>query len=182
LVIGLVSSGHRPPDKAAKAFLGAHGSRVFETPPRSVLNELTYAAALARLRENEGRGLSAQSYALREKIFEVDACVESDPRIREVHPEISFTALAESPLRPKKTPSGFDQRARLLRKSGIWLSPDAFELKGVGADDVLDAGAAAWSARRIANGAARSLPTALEVDERDRPAAVRSAVPAIRPA
>lgn len=94
-----------------------------------MLNELTYAAALARLRENEGRGLSAQSCALREKIFEVDACVESDPRVREVHPEISFTALSESPLRPKKTPSGFDQRATAA-KSGIWLSPECCRLVG----------------------------------------------------
>ncbi len=103
----------------------------------------------------------------------MDACVASDGRIREVHPEVSFAALAERPLGPKKTPAGFKERTRLLRKGGIWLPPEAFESKRVGADDVLDAGAAAWSARRIANGEAKALPEAPpQLDERDRPIAI----------
>ena len=170
--VGLMANGPRPPDSAAKAFLGRHASRVFETPPRPVLEEPTYASALRRLRQQEGRGLSAQSYALRQKIFEVDESVASDGRIREVHPEVSFAALAERPLGRKKTPAGFNERARVLRKGGIWLPPEAFESKRVGADDVLDAGAAAWSARRIANGEAKALPEAPEMDERDRPIAI----------
>lgn len=81
-------------------------------------------------------------------------------------------ALAEQALGKKKTPAGFDERAALLRKGGVWLPPDAFGLKGVGADDVLDAGAAAWSARRIANGEAKSLPEGPERDEHGRPIAI----------
>lgn len=170
--IGLASRGRRSPDHAAKDFLAPHGSRVFETAPRAVLEARTYAAALARLRADEGRGFSAQSYALRDKIFEVDECARSDDRVREVHPEVSFAALAERALGRKKTPEGHADRASLLEKGGIWLPADAFKLGGVGADDVLDAGAAAWSARRIANGQAKILPEAPDPDERGRAIAI----------
>jgi predicted RNase H-like nuclease len=69
------------------------------------------------------------------------------------------------PLRHrKKSAGGALERAELLRHEGIALS-------GLGSsaraplDDVLDAAAAAWSACRIANGTAQSLPDPPEVVE-----------------
>lgn len=170
--VGLAARGLRAPDRAAKAFLGPHASRVFETGPRPVLTGLTYAVALARLRAEEGRGFSAQGYALRDKSFEVDECVAEDSRIREVHPEVSFRSMAGRPVAPKKSPPGAKHRLSLLERGGVWLPPDAFTLPGVGADDTLDAGAAAWSARRIANGEAKTLPETPDRDEQGREIAI----------
>ena len=83
----------------------------------------------------------------------------SDPRIREVHPEVSFRAMNE--LRAlryrKKSAGGALERLELLRAHGIELG-ELEAAASVPLDDVLDAGAAAWSAQRVALGAARSLP------------------------
>ena len=49
---------------------------------------------MARL---SGKGISAQSYALRVKILEVEAVAESDTRVFEVQPEVSFRAMAGKP-------------------------------------------------------------------------------------
>ncbi len=91
-------------------------------------------------------------------------------RIREVHPELSFAAMNDGePLeRSKKTEAGREERLRLLEK---WF-PDvrgALETttaKGVGMDDIVDAYAAAWSARRMAAGKATYLPQQPELDSR----------------
>ena len=58
---------------------------------------------------------------------------------------------------------------------GLLLSivvQDAPALDGVVSDDVVDAAAAAWSARRIARGAARSMPDPPERSSDGRPVAV----------
>jgi Uncharacterized conserved protein len=57
----------------------------------------------------------------------------------------------------KKSAGGAFERIEILRRHGIQLA----ELKATASaplDDVLDAGAAAWSAHRIASGVAESLP------------------------
>ncbi|MFN8104185.1 MAG: DUF429 domain-containing protein, partial [Acidimicrobiia bacterium] len=46
----------------------------------------------------------------------------------------------------------------LLAGAGIEIPDVIAEVEGVAADDVVDAAAAAWSARRFVAGAARSLP------------------------
>jgi predicted RNase H-like nuclease len=57
----------------------------------------------------------------------------------------------------KKSAAGALQRLELLRGAGIELT--ALDEAGPAPlDDVLDAGAAAWSAHRIATGSAKSLP------------------------
>lgn len=60
---------------------------------------------------------------------------------------------------PKRTWNGLAQRRACLERAGIKL-PDQLKRGGLaGADDVLDAAAAAWSAWRIGTGAAaRTLP------------------------
>lgn len=49
-------------------------------------------------------------------------------------------------------------RLRLLRRHGIALPPSLGAADPVGIDDVIDAAAAAWSARRIHEGSARRFP------------------------
>lgn len=150
----------RPADVEAKNLLGKFASSVFTTPPRLVLEAATYAEANRLSKSRFEHGISAQSYALRKKIFEVDAVACHDDRIHEVHPEVSFSVMKGAPLgHPKKTWQGQSARLRLLKAAGIVI-PD--ELGPVGAtppDDIIDAAAAAWSAVRIANGDAGCLGT-----------------------
>jgi predicted RNase H-like nuclease len=158
--IGLESELRRAVDGAARSRLGRHAPRVFSTPERDVLAFDVYADALTMLRSHGRPGVSAQAFALRKKILEVDARASTDKRIYEVHPEVSFLEMADRrPLGwPKKHPLGFLERRALLERHGIRVSDDAFRLPRVGADDILDAAAAAWTARRIAHGDARTLP------------------------
>lgn len=172
--VGLEPMPRQAADRAAKAYLRPHGMRVFMTPPREALAERTYSKALAMLRAAGLPLISAQAYALRKKILEVDKVVGPDDRVREVHPEVSFRAMnGEADLRHrKKTPWGFAERSKLLERNGVWLPGTAFELSRVGPDDVLDAAAAAWSARRIASGMGQTLPERPGTDEQGRPIAI----------
>lgn len=161
--IGLPVTGSRRADIAARARLGVRRSSVFDAPPRDVIEAEPYAAANRLSKERYGRGLSRQSYALRDKILEVDALVHHDNRIFEVHPEVTFALLAGEPLPSKKTWAGVNRRRSLLGAAGIEL-PDELGAAGVvPVDDVLDAAAAAWSADRIARGVAQPIPADAEL-------------------
>jgi predicted RNase H-like nuclease len=151
----------RQADMEARKRLLNRRSSVFLTPRREVLMEETYPAALARSLELAKAGLSRQSYALRSKILEVDELARSEPRVREVHPEVSFLEMAGHSITAwykKRTWNGLAQRRACLERAGITV-PDHMDGGGLaGADDVLDAAAAGWSAWRIATGRARTLP------------------------
>ncbi len=150
---------HRGCDAAAKVFVGPRSSSVFHTPPRAVLEAPTYREANRLSKELCGRGISAQAYALRAKILEVDPIAAADPRLVEVHPEVSFCAMKGSALAfSKKCWNGQMERRALLQSRGIEL-PNRIEDAGmVPADDLLDATAAAWSALRVQRGEAAALP------------------------
>jgi predicted RNase H-like nuclease len=163
----------RKADTEAKAFLGRAASAVFTTAPRAVLAETPFAAALARSRALTGAGISRQSYALRERILEVDALVDAGGRVREVHPEVSFRALAGGPLAAsKRTWNGLAERLALLAGAGLAPPLDARTTLRARSDDVLDAAVAAWTAGRIARGEARPLPDPPDRDELGRAVAI----------
>ena len=172
--IGLEPEPRRRADLAAKAYLGQHGARVFMTPPREALVLGSHAKALAMLEAVGLAGISAQAFALGKKILEVDKLMDGDDRVREVHPEVSFRVMnGEVDLvHRKKSPRGFAERRKLLERNGVWLPATAFDLVRVGADDVLDAAAVAWSARRIASGMGGSLPAEPGADDQGRPIAI----------
>jgi predicted RNase H-like nuclease len=164
--IGLADSGPRQADLLARKAAGPRFASVFLTPVREALLAETYAAALAVSRELTGRGISSQAYRLRAKILQVDRWRQGTlpcPVI-EAHPELSFAAMAGAPLRDSKsTWAGAVRRRQLLAAHGIGLDDD-LGLSGlrVGVDDVLDAAAVAWTARRVAAGDARRLPAVTE--------------------
>ena len=161
----------RQADVAARKFVGPAAGSVFPVPPREVLECLTYGKANAMSRELTGKGLSAQSYALRNRILEVDGRVES--RVIEVHPEASFTALAGEPLEfSKRTWNGLMLRVTLLASAGIILPADLGPTGIPAPDDIVDAAVAAWTARRFAAGKAVPLPAHPPVDERGRQVAI----------
>ncbi|MCA0330757.1 MAG: DUF429 domain-containing protein [Actinobacteria bacterium] len=162
--IGLADSGTRQADLQARAALGAAASSIFVTPVRAALEAPTQALATAANRGLGGQGVSAQAYALRPKILEVDAWVRgpgAGRRVVEVHPELSFRAMGDEPaLAPKRSWRGAAQRRALLRGQGLDLeSVDLGPVaRAAAADDVADAAAAAWTAMRLALGAAVSRP------------------------
>jgi predicted RNase H-like nuclease len=173
--LGLVETGWRAADLAAKGLLGARRSSVFLIAPRPVWRERDYTAAADRCQELTGNRLSRQAWALAPKLLEARACWLADERIHEVHPEVSFHALAGGvPVtHAKKTWRGQQQRRSLLAEAGIVL-PDALgEADRVPADDVLDAAVAAWSAHRIALGIARRIPETPEHDAEGRAVEIR---------
>jgi predicted RNase H-like nuclease len=126
---------------------------VFAAPCRAALSAATHAAASEFNREKTGRGLSQQAFGIIPKIKQVDDAITPDPQhwAFEVHPEVCFWALNQrQPMRHnKKTSDGVSERIALLRP----LFPDidrhlANRTLRVGADDLLDAAAAAWTALR----------------------------------
>ncbi|MFD5795570.1 DUF429 domain-containing protein [Streptomyces diastatochromogenes] len=164
--LGLVEKGWRAADLAARALLRARRSSVFLVAPRPAWEKSDYAAAGDRCHELTGHRLSRQAWALAPKLLEARACWLADERIHEVHPEVSFYALAGGvPLdHAKKTWRGHNARRQLLATAGLVLPDKLGEADRVPADDVLDAAAAAWSAHRIALGIAGRIPEVPEVD------------------
>jgi predicted RNase H-like nuclease len=154
--LGLLAAGWRTADLLARRALGRRGSCVFAIPPRPVWEEPRYADANRRCRELTGRGMSAQAWGLRGKLLEADEFRRAAKLpLYEVHPELSFAALAGAPLADSKhTRSGLAVRRALLTAAGIVVPPRA---RGAAEDDLLDAAAVAWSARRIAAGTAAIL-------------------------
>jgi predicted RNase H-like nuclease len=159
--IGLADSTLRQADLLARKAAGPRGASVFGTPVRPALMLADYADASALNSRLTGTGISRQAYNLRDKILQVDGWLPSALcPVVEVHPELTFAELAGAPLTDSKsTWSGAVRRRRLLADAGIEVSGD-LGLTGllVGVDDVLDAAAVAWSADRVARGAARRLP------------------------
>ncbi len=150
----------RAADVEARKLLGPRGSSVFATPPRVVLEAPSYRKANRLSKQRFDRGISAQSYALRRKIFEVDACAANDDRIYEVHPEVCFAKMNGEPLtHSKKSWHGQRARIRLLAEVGIAIPDDLGAVGRIPPDDIIDAAAAGWSAERIANGNAGCLGT-----------------------
>ncbi|MGN6521308.1 MAG: DUF429 domain-containing protein [Dokdonella sp.] len=175
--IGLSDDGPRAPDADARRFVGRHRApSVFSAPVRGVLGAATYAEALRlhRQLDREHRGLSAQAFGILPKIRAWDEALRSDPdaraRVFEIHPEVSFAALNDDVglAAGKKTVHGRKQRLALLGRvfdeTAVRALLAAVPRRAAAADDVLDAFAALWSAERIANGVARSLPPTPAVD------------------
>lgn len=165
----------RKADLEARRVVGARASSVFPTPPRVVVEAATYEEAGQRSRALIGRGISQQSFALAKKILEVESCrADAGAKLYEVHPEVSFWALAGTPLRAgKRSWTGQEERRALLEMAGIVIPTDLGRAGLVAAaDDVLDAAVAAWSGQRIASRQGRSLPDPPERDSIGRPIAI----------
>jgi predicted RNase H-like nuclease len=166
--IGLTDEGGREADFAARAFVGPRlRSTVFPAPPRWALEAPDYPAARA-LRPAGAKGVASQTFALVKRIKEVAEAVESGAPIYEVHPEVSFRALKDTPLEwAKKTSDGREERLELLEAAGIVPAPG--RVPGVTIEDVIDACAAAWSAHRVATRRAEVLPAADKMDWQPAP-------------
>ncbi len=171
--IGLPVRAGREADGLARSFVGPRRSSVFSTPPRSVLEAATYPDALEVARNLGVAGISKQSFGLAPKILEVDEVARSDERVVEVHPEVSFRAMAGQMLKySKKSWNGAAIRRELLAQHDIVLPNNLGDAGLAPVDDVLDAAAAAWTADRVARGKGVSLPSPPEELADGRKAAI----------
>ncbi|HEX2298182.1 MAG TPA: DUF429 domain-containing protein [Pseudonocardiaceae bacterium] len=159
--IGLPDNGHRQADTLARQAIGPLRSSVFVTPVRAAIEAPDHATASAHNRSLAGAGISIQAFGLKPKLLQVDQWIRhTHHRVVEAHPEVSFAELAGAPLELRKhTWAGAERRLRLLAEAGITLTGDLGDAGTQAAvDDVLDAAACAWTARRVARGEARSRP------------------------
>ena len=169
--IGLADDGPRACDVAARARLGRAGSSVFPAPVRAVLGTDDYTEARRiSVAATGGTSLSAQAFQLVRSIRSLDEALGDPPagHVVEVHPELAFRALDRAVTDPKGTARGLAQRLAALRPV---MDVDAALLAApprVPAVDALDACAAAWSARRVADGAAECVGDGSR-DARGRP-------------
>ena len=162
--IGLID-GSRACDVAARKLLGQpRGSSVFPAPCRAALYAKNHREASTTNLQETGRGLSQQAWGIAPKIKEVDDAITPDCQqwAFEVHPEVCFWALNQRcPMKHnKKTKDGAAERMSVLRA----VFPDlerhlANRPPRVGADDLLDAAAAAWTALRLHTGEALPICT-----------------------
>jgi predicted RNase H-like nuclease len=159
--LGLPARGWRRADVEAARALGRQRASVFRVPPAPVWAAGSYPEAVAVCRElTGGAGFSIQAWGLRERLREANACwTAGHYPLFEVHPEVSFRALAGVDTLPsKKRWAGQVARRRALERAGIVVPDDIGEAGRAAPDDVLDAAAAAWTALRIARGEAGSHP------------------------
>ena len=158
--LDLVAAARRRADVEARSFIGVRRSSVFDALPADVLEHDTYAEALDHCRATYEKGISRQSYALRAKTMDARAAKDLGVPVVEVHPEVSFTAMAGGELPyAKKTWNGQATRLQLLAEAGLQLPEELPRATGVvPPDDIIDAAAAAWSAWRVAAGSALTLP------------------------
>jgi predicted RNase H-like nuclease len=172
--LGLLDAGWRTADEAAAGRIGRRRSSVFRVPPRTVWHQEEYPTANRFCRELTGAGFSVQAFGLRKKLLEANDLLDAGHgRLYEVHPEVSFRAMAGADLPyPKHTWAGHVSRRRLLAGAGVDLPDDLGTAGRAAPDDVLDAAAAAWSAHRIAIGRGVPLPDPPQTNERGQRLAI----------
>lgn len=171
-------AGGRGPENAARRHLGPRQSSVFSIPSRRAVYARDYgeACALALQTSTPPRKVSKQGFMLFEKIREIDAVMSPAlaGRVFEVHPELALWRLngGVAMRTPKKikgrvNPDGLAERRVLLEERGF--PPDFFTAPlpaGVGADDRIDAAAAALIAVRLLRGEAQPFPDEPARDEK----------------
>lgn len=161
--IGLpdIARNGRGCDGEARRRLKGKASSVFPAPARPTLQARDHgeASAINRKFSDPSHGISAQAYNILAKIAEVDGLISPSlqNRIREVHPELCFYAMnGDASVREKKREAdGHERRVALLRANGFpfdRIQQPAAPRRHWRLDDLIDACACAWSARRIRDG------------------------------
>jgi predicted RNase H-like nuclease len=171
--LGETVPGDRAAERAARRYLGPRCSTIFTPPPLAAAVD-DYAAARRAALDATGKSISKQAWHLLPKMLDAVPHWRRDPRrLREVHPECAFAAMAGAPLTTRKrTDEGRAERLALLAAQGITGVERAPVPRGARPDDVVDAAAVAWTAHRVATGLAHSLPDPPELDAAGRPVAV----------
>lgn len=171
--IGFPSDTVRSCEAQARKYIGARRSSVFPVPCREAVMTDDYREACEINARVLGKKFSKQAFMLFPKMREIDAAItpQIQSRMFEVHPEVAFCAMNNDRPLPhsKKTADGAELRRALLLAGGFpfsrlqhphWKKSQATD------DDILDACACCWSARRIATGDHLTFPAIPELDAR----------------
>ena len=180
----LRGGGARRCDTEARRALGSRRASVFPAPDRDWVEaarsagEDAYARARELARRHTGRSISVQAFNIAPRVLAIDEALRASPgwrdAVHEVHPELAFQVMYGEPLdQSKKSSVGSALRWFLLARAlaPLGLAAEVARLRrarrprGCLEDDVLDACAAAWTARRIVEGTALALPVDAPVDE-----------------
>ena len=168
--IGLTETGPRPNDMETRRFLGPiRGTSVMPAPIRPAATAKTHREADAIRKAVEGKGVAIQAYGIYAKVAEVDALMRSSEKARktvvEVHPEVSFALWSGAPVvAKKKTAEGAAIRRALVEAEFGPVPAHGYPSRILQKDDVLDAFAALWTARRIEAGTARTFGGELDAE------------------
>lgn len=165
--IGFAVDGDREAERLARARLGRRASTLFPSPAHAVLAIDDWPEALAVNRTLTGKGFSKQAYHLLAGSRAVRAALQpaEQPWAIEVHPESTFVAMnGGTPLFSKHTGEGHDQRVELITSLVAADAVDRIAAAGAPSVDGLDAYAAAWTARRLAQGRAEILGSGTDPD------------------
>jgi predicted RNase H-like nuclease len=175
--IGFPKQSGRTVDKIARKILKGKASSIFSVPARAAIEpeyQTYHNACLVNLQNsNPPQKFSKQSFFIFPKMRELDHLMTPllQARVHEVHPELSFAAMnkGQAVLSKKSQSEGRQERITLLNASGFpWsqLPSSTYLKKHVADNDIVDACACAWSARRILEGEAVTIPDQPEKDER----------------
>jgi predicted RNase H-like nuclease len=168
--IGLHDAGRRACDVEARRLLGPRHNSVFTAPIRPMLIAESWEEAAAIRSAVEGKRCSRQLFGILPLIRSVDARMSPalQERIREGHPEVSFTFMSGTPMAHHKSrAAGRAERLELLRHEFTDLDQRIAGFGRPGAvTDILDACALLWTARRVRDGTCCVLPAEPEVDPR----------------
>jgi predicted RNase H-like nuclease len=175
--IGLSDNQPRACDVAARRLLGTpRASSVFPAPCRPAVAASTWREASESNAVACGKRLSQQSWAILQRIKDVDQLMTPalQASVREAHPEVTFAVISRSGHgleHKKKSLAGRQQRQQALSElvPEIDVADVRMQLgrRGVGADDILDAVACLVTAIRLVSGNATTLPAdVVEYDAR----------------
>ena len=155
----------RQADQLARKLLSKKASSVFTAPTPEMLDQPNYEKASLVSKRLFGKSMSLQSWYLFPKIKDVQTMIHhEDIQIYEIHPELSFRAMNNEQviLESKKSHEGFAIRNSLLTqhfKNFIFEEiRRQYARKDVMDNDILDALAVLWSAKRIQANQASYLP------------------------
>ena len=159
----------RQADQLARKLLSKKASSIFTAPTPEMLAQPNYEKASLVSKRLFGKSMSLQSWYLFPKIKDVQTMIHhEDMQIYEIHPELSFRAMNNEQviLESKKSHEGFAIRNSLLAlrfKHFIFEEiRNQYAKKDVMDDDILDALAVLWSAKRIQSNKASFIPQAPE--------------------
>ena len=164
----IAEAGGRICERETRKALKGRASTVFPSPARAALwvKDVLQASSINREHHACGSGLSSGSIGLFPKMREIDKLMpDAQGRIVECHPELCFWAMngGKTVQEKKGDDAGIKIRKRLLSQNGfsdsfLRQSPPSNAAIAATPDDFLDACAAAWTARRIAQGEAKIIP------------------------
>jgi len=184
--IGLPADERRACDVQAKQRLDSRQRSVFYTPTRAAVYEQNLDDAKELNERTAGYSIQNQAWSIVPRIRELDEFLDMYPgardRVSETHPEVCLYALngGSAVADSKQTEAGIEKRRELLAEEyadataiyeqsvGRYTEPDyAPTVSGV--DDIVDALAAAVTARRDSDGLSRLPEPTPPADERGLP-------------